>query len=284
MVGSLPATGWSSSSPKWRAKAVLGARDVLVAEEEHAVLQQQRADLGHQRWSREATPSSRGSVGANGTGQSGSTDRIKKRSRAHHGGAAGRAVARFMICSLCASRFTVGSGTETSLGTGLRLPRVEGVSRRTPAVPGMRARCTTCLCVRIELGEQVLHVPLDGLFPTRIARPISLFDKLRAASSSTSRSFGVSAMLGVERAFSAPPAGRAYRRGQRAGRFGWRPARLQACCAQSPRAGWASSNTRRRVRRWPPGRRLRAAGAVILAAAVHYPGAQAQQLDAGARA
>ncbi len=28
---------------------VFGARDVLVAEEQHAVLQQQRTDLGHQR-------------------------------------------------------------------------------------------------------------------------------------------------------------------------------------------------------------------------------------------
>jgi hypothetical protein len=29
---------------------VLGARDVLVAEEQHLVLEQQRADLGHQVW------------------------------------------------------------------------------------------------------------------------------------------------------------------------------------------------------------------------------------------
>ena len=47
--GSLPATGWSSSSPKPLGEGdVLGAGDVLVAEEQHLVLQQQRLDLGEQ--------------------------------------------------------------------------------------------------------------------------------------------------------------------------------------------------------------------------------------------
>ena len=47
--GSLPATGWSSSGAEpLGERDVLGPGDVLVAEEQHLVLQQQRLELGEQ--------------------------------------------------------------------------------------------------------------------------------------------------------------------------------------------------------------------------------------------
>ena len=61
--------------------------------------------------------------------------------------------------------------------------------------------------------------------PTCIASPISLFDRLRASNSSTSRSFGVSAMLGVARSDAASGAGRGARIGAASG-----PASPAAAC------------------------------------------------------
>ncbi len=59
---------------------VLGARDVLVAEEQHLVLQQQRADLGHQAGvARSDAQIDIAKLGADGAGQRLDPDRAGQR-------------------------------------------------------------------------------------------------------------------------------------------------------------------------------------------------------------
>ena len=82
-------------------------------------------------------------------------------------------------------------------GGGLPEPVASGARLR--AAPGCAPADTTCLRVPASsLANRFFMCHLIVSSPTCIASPISLLDRLRASSSSTSRSLGVSAMLGVD--------------------------------------------------------------------------------------
>jgi hypothetical protein len=72
---------------------VFGARDVLVAEEQHAMLHQQLAHLGHQfRRARGDADVEVEQLGADRAGQRLDLDRVRQRAGADHGGRVLKAV------------------------------------------------------------------------------------------------------------------------------------------------------------------------------------------------
>ena len=110
------------------------------------------------------------------------------------------------------------------------------------------ARDTTCLRVpALSFANRFFTCHLTVSSWMFIVRPISLFDRLRASSSSTSRSFGVSAVERATRSTSAwrggAPAGGDARRGSANGELA-SGARAAMRTSRSPSVGWAASNTR----------------------------------------
>src|SRR5437867_11003947 len=118
---------------------MLGARDVLPAQEQHLVREQQRADLCEERVvTRCITERDAGQFGADGAGQSFDLDRVPRRRGANHGGcrwgfmvhvrapniSAAAAESSPMYCSAC--------GHAPNPEAGLRWPTSPRSSSRLP--------------------------------------------------------------------------------------------------------------------------------------------------------